>query len=179
MKPTLLAVALIFFAAAPALADSAPASNAGAPAKGVRVVVPDHNIARGDVIRKSDLVYQTVPTGRAFGGVITAMSQLEGKQARRLLRLGEPVRPGDVRAPVLVARGSTVTMTFDAPGIRLTAVGKAMSEGGMGESVTVLNPVSYRQITATVTGPGTVEAIGPSATIHSAGMPARLSAAQP
>jgi flagella basal body P-ring formation protein FlgA len=33
-----------------------------------------------------------------------------------------------------------------------------MSEGGMGETVTVLNPVSYRQISCTVTGAGTVSA---------------------
>jgi hypothetical protein len=42
--------------------------------------------------------------------------------------------------------------------VQLTATGKAMSEGGMGENVTVLNPVSFRQITAIVTGQGTVKA---------------------
>jgi flagella basal body P-ring formation protein FlgA len=49
-------------------------------------------------------------------------------------------------------------MTFDAPGVTLTVIGKAMSEGGMGETVTILNPVSYRQVTAVVTGTGQVRA---------------------
>ena len=49
-------------------------------------------------------------------------------------------------------------MTFDAPGISLTATGRALSEGGVGETVTVINPVSYRQVMAVVTGPGTVRA---------------------
>ena len=47
----------------------------------------------------------------------TAIDQLAGKQARRFLRVGEPVRAADVRAPILVTKGSTVTMTFHAPGI--------------------------------------------------------------
>ncbi len=46
------------------------------------------------------------------------MDQLDGKQARRFLHVGEPVRATDVRAPILVTKGSTVTMTFRAPGIR-------------------------------------------------------------
>jgi flagella basal body P-ring formation protein FlgA len=86
------------------------------------------------------------------------LNDLEGMHAGRTLRAGAPVRPDDVRKPILVTKGSTVTMNFNAPGITLVATGKAMSEGGMGETVTVLNPVSYRQISCTVTGAGTVSA---------------------
>ena len=42
----------------------------------------------------------------------------------------------------------------------LMAMGRAMSEGGIGDTVTVQNPVSYRMISATVTAPGTVRATG-------------------
>jgi flagella basal body P-ring formation protein FlgA len=35
-----------------------------------------------------------------------------------------------------------------------------MSEGGIGDTVTVQNPVSYRMISATVIAPGTVRATG-------------------
>jgi flagella basal body P-ring formation protein FlgA len=82
-----------------------------------------------------------------------------GRQTRRVLRAGLSMRNDDVRAPILVNKGTTVTMVFDAPGITLTATGKAMSEGGLGETVTVQNPASYRQISAVVTGPGTVKAM--------------------
>ncbi|HSZ73616.1 MAG TPA: flagellar basal body P-ring formation chaperone FlgA, partial [Rhizomicrobium sp.] len=84
--------------------------------------------------------------------------QLDGMQTRRVLRAGEAVRADDVRKPVLVTKGSTVTMTFSAPGVQLSATGKAMSEGGLGETVVVLNPVSYRQVSATVIGAGQVRA---------------------
>lgn len=122
-----------------------------------RIVVPSRDIARGETIADSDLVYQNVSPDRARE-VVGSMNDLTGMQARRFLQAGQPVRSDDVRKPILVTKGSTVTMTFTVPGITLTAVGKAMSEGGIGEPVTVLNPISYRQITATVTGAGEVRA---------------------
>ncbi len=170
MKALTFALAGILFGATPVLAEAAPA-NAGDSA---RIVEPVRNIARGDIISADDLATKTVPNGNLFSGVADSVDQLAGKQARRFLRLGQPVRIDDVRAPILVTKGSTVTMTFHAPGITLTAVGKAMSEGGRGEMVTVLNPVSYRQITATVTGPGTVAAGGEDNTISPDPVPAQL-----
>ncbi len=131
----------------------------------MRIVVPSHSIPRGTTISDSDLSYQTVAPDSVQAGIITSMNDLDGMETRRTLRAGEPVRPDDVRKPILVTKGSTVTMSFAVPGITLTAVGKAMSEGGLGETVTVQNPISYRQISCTVTGAGTVSAGDISTTI--------------
>jgi flagella basal body P-ring formation protein FlgA len=156
MKKISLLFAISFAAPImPALADTLPADS-------VRVVIPAHDIARGEVIAKADLSYGTLPSTSSVSGLITSVGDLEGREARRLLRAGETVRVDDVRRPILVTKGSTVTMTFELPGVSLTAIGRAVSEGGLGESVTVLNPVSYRQITATVTGAGQVKAGGSS-----------------
>lgn len=133
---------------------------------GVRIVVPNHDIARGETIQPSDLTYKTVGDNTMFN-TVTSMKDLVGMAARRLLRAGEGVREDDVHPPTLVAKGSTVTMTFEAPGIELTAVGRAMSEGGMGETVTVQNPVSFRQISAIVIGPGQVRALSVGTTVTS------------
>lgn len=124
---------------------------------GVRIVVPAHDIARGTIIAKSDVTFVTT-AGDVMTGTATDMADLVGMQTRRTLRAGETVRLQDVRRPILVVRGSTVTMVFEVPGIVLTATGRAMSEGGLGETVTVQNPASYRQISAIVTGPGQVRA---------------------
>ncbi len=147
----LLGFCAVAFAAIPATADNAVATSE-------RIVVPAHDIMRGQVIGDGDLVYANIPSGSVLVPVATSMNQLVGREARRLLRANEAVRADDVRRPILVERGSTVTMTFEAPGLVLTATGKAMGEGGMGETVVVLNPVSYRQITGIVTGPGQVRA---------------------
>ena len=133
---------------------------AAAPASAgdIRIVVPSRDIVRGEVIADADLSYVNVPPDRMRSGVVLSMNDLDGMEARRFLKAGEPVRNDDVRHPILVTKGSTVTMTFTVPGITLTATGRAVSEGGLGETVTVLNPISYRQITAIVTGLGQVRA---------------------
>src|SRR3984957_11048042 len=107
-------------AATPALADT-PAPPVDGTA---RIVVPAHDIQRGEVISDSDLSYQMVTGSRAGASIAASMTDLDGREARRYLRAGEPVRTDDVRRPVLVTKGSTVTMTFDAPGITLTAPGR-------------------------------------------------------
>jgi flagellar basal body P-ring formation protein FlgA len=124
---------------------------------GVRVVVPSHDIARGATIAQGDLTFATAAND-VMSGTVTAINDLLGMQARRTLRAGETLRFEDVRRPVLVTKGSTVSMSFEAPGIVLTATGKAMNEGGLGETVTVQNPASYRMISAVVVGPGQVRA---------------------
>jgi flagella basal body P-ring formation protein FlgA len=153
MKTILGIVALTLVAGASAFADQPTA-----PGSTIRVVVPAHDIQRGETIVDSDLTYADVSAARPLVGIAVKMSELDGKEARRFIHTGETVRVDDVRNPILVAKGSTVTMTFDAPGISLTGIGRATTEGGMGETVTVVNPVSFRQITGVVTGPGTVRA---------------------
>jgi len=151
MKAAFLLVCALL-TALPALADT-----------GVRIVVPARDIARGETISESDLSYVFVAAGNVMSGTATSADSLVGMQTRRVLHAGESVRTDDVRRPILVSKGSTVTMIFEAPGVTLTATGRAMSEGGLGESVTVLNPASYRQIIAVVTGPGSVRAEGGAA----------------
>jgi len=126
-------------------------------AAGVRVVVPAHDIARGAVISDSDLAYSTV-ANTTMSGIATSPAEVTGMEARRTLRAGETLRAQDLRHPVLIAKGSTVTMVFEAPGVLLTATGRAMSEAGLGETITIQNPVSFRKITGTVIGPGQVRA---------------------
>lgn len=126
----------------------------------VRIVVPAHDIARGDVIGESDLTYVTVDGNALMSGVATSMDEIKGMQARRVLGAGQPLRGTDVRRPIVVSKGQVVTMVFSAPGVEVTATGRAMTEGGVGDTVTIQNPASYRMISATVTAPGTVRADG-------------------
>jgi flagellar basal body P-ring formation protein FlgA len=88
-----------------------------------------------------------------------AMKQIVGQETRRSLRVGESLRPQDFRHPILITKGAIVTMTYDVPGVTLTASMRAIGAGGLGETITVQNPISYRQVGAIVTGPGQVQAL--------------------
>lgn len=154
MKRTIVLLALILIAAAVLMrASSAFAAT-------VRVVVPAHDIARGDTLGESDLTFATVDGNALMSGVPTRIEEVKGMQARRVLSAGQPFRTQDVRRPIVVNKGETVTMQFSAPGVELSAMGRAMSEGGIGDTVTVQNPASYRMVSAIVVAPGTVRATG-------------------
>jgi flagella basal body P-ring formation protein FlgA len=152
--------ASLVLAGALSLAALSAAAQTTAPANGPRVVVPAHDIERGETLTEYDLVLATVAPERMRPGVVKSIAELAGHEARRLLRAGDPIRSEDVRMPVLVAKGAMVTMTYAEPGITLTATGKAMGEGGLGETVAVENPVSFRQVSCIVIGPGEVRAGG-------------------
>ena len=150
-------VTLGLFAIMPALLLVTGSAFAGT----VRIVVPAHDIARGDTISESDLTYASVDGAALMSGVPTKMNEVLGLQARRVLAAGQAFRSDDVRRPIVVTKGQTVTMQFIVPGVELSAMGRAMSEGGVGDTVTIQNPVSYRMISGTVIAPGTVRANGP------------------
>ena len=147
MKNAILAAFLILL---PACAQAAT----------VRVVVPARDIPRGDVIMESDLTYAIVDGNALMAGVPTKIEDVAGLQTRRVLSSGQPFRGDDVRRPIVVTKGQSVTMQFSAPGVELVAMGRAMTEGGVGDTVTVQNPASFRMVSATVISPGIVRANG-------------------
>jgi flagellar basal body P-ring formation protein FlgA len=124
----------------------------------LRIVVPVRDIMRGEVVGESDLTFADITGTTLSPSTATKFETLTGMQTRRMLRAGDAVRAEDVRRPVVVTKGQTVTMIFSAPGVELSAMGRAMSEGGVGDTVTVQNPASFRMVSATVTGAGTVRA---------------------
>jgi len=122
----------------------------------IDVAVPLHDIARGSVLQEGDLTYASIPALSANGSIVKAIADVAGMEARRALRAGEFIRITDLRRPVVVTKGSNVTMSFEADGLVLTAVGRAMADGGEGDIVSVLNPTSFRQVQAIVVAPGKV-----------------------
>ena len=146
----------LLFAALPLMAPPAAADT------GVRIVVPARDIARGETVTDKDLTYATVPGSALMAGTVTSIAAAKDMEARRMLHAGEAMRADDLRHPIVVTRGQTVTMLFHAPGVELTAMGRAMGEGGVGDTVTVQNPASFRMISGVITAPGTVIATGPA-----------------
>ena len=75
---------------------------------------------------------------------------------RRPVRANEPVKLADLQAPVVVAKGATVTMIVEAPGLQLTAVGRALGNAGVGDVVQVMNAQTRTTVEGVVEGPGRV-----------------------
>lgn len=122
----------------------------------IDVAVLKSDVARGEIIAEADLEYKAIPQIRANASIVRAITDVAGMEARRALKAGELIRTNDVKRPTLVAKGSTVTMLFEAPGMRLSAIGRALAEGSEGDTITILNPTSYRKVEAVVVKAGTV-----------------------
>lgn len=116
-------------------------------------------VAVGTPIREGDVGWIEVRAERIVQGTATTLEQLIGQAPRRPVKANEPIRLSDLQTPVIVAKGATVTMLVETPGLQLTAVGRALDNGGMGDVVQVMNAQTHTTVEAVVEGPGRVRVI--------------------
>lgn len=128
----------------------------------IHVMVPTakQNLAAGQIVTERDIFMKRVPqeTGRRFSEP-SRLEDLIGKEVKRGIRAGQNVSEDDVRTKVMVSKGKTVTLSFTKGGIMLSAQGKALENGGLGDTVRVLNTQSKTVVEGTVTGPEMVTVI--------------------
>lgn len=89
--------------------------------------------------------------------ILTDANRLIGQEVRRGTNAGQPVRSSDLRAPLIVSKGSLVTMVLQTPKMQLTSKGRAMDDAAMGEVVRIMNTQSKTVVEATVVGTNTVQ----------------------
>jgi flagella basal body P-ring formation protein FlgA len=70
---------------------------------------------------------------------------------------GRRTFPEPEQLPKLVQRNQTVTIHSLWPGVKVTASGKALADGTLGEAVLIEQPDSRERVLAKVIGPQTVE----------------------
>jgi flagellar basal body P-ring formation protein FlgA len=117
--------------------------------------VLSHAMAPGDTIAADDIETMRARAERLGADAVLDRRALLGKTPRRPLRPHEPLRVGDVQAPILVHKGDLVTIVLETPTLRLTAQGKALEDGAMGATLHIANTKSNRVVDARVTGPNT------------------------
>ncbi len=138
-----------------ALARRLPLRFTGTVAETTEAAVLTRPLARGDVIRASDVVAERRPRAQV-GAEGIDLKQAIGLSARQALRAGQPLRSSDLVKPLVIQRNEPVTIQFEMPGISLTVRGKALEAGAVGDLIGVLNIQSNRPLQATIAGPGRV-----------------------
>jgi flagellar basal body P-ring formation protein FlgA len=122
----------------------------------------------GSVLRADDVHMARVHIAVLRGEVVHRPGDAIGMQARHQIVAGQPLEVVDLMRPSLVAKGATVLMVLDSPGIALTAQGQAMEAGAIGERIRVLNPVSRAVVEAEVIATNRVRVVA-------SGLPAAVS----
>lgn len=114
---------------------------------------------RGDIIKQSDIAFiERDDLSAAL--YIADVSEIVGKEARRPLRAGTPLRSNDVQLPMMVKKGALVTVHFAMEGLRLSHHGVATVSGAIGDIISIENTKSDRTIKAVVTGKNRADVVG-------------------
>jgi len=109
-------------------------------------------IAPGEIITEADLEWKKFPIRRILRNAVVSSSQLIGQTVKRPLPAGKLVRKNEITMPVLVSKGSIVLMTYKRGRLVLTMQGRALEDGGAGETIRLMNQKSKQTVFAVVVG---------------------------
>ncbi len=132
------------------------------------IPVFNRNVMPGETIQQSDLAWIKFPTNRLNGRAILSSSDLIGMTVRRPARTDKPITASDIVAPVAITKGDAVTMVVRTRAMVLTAAGRALENGGIGDTIRILNPKSRQTVDAKIIRTGQVEVLsGPTLALGS------------
>ncbi len=123
-----------------------------------QVVVAARNIAAREAITADSVRTERREIGK-MAGYITDTGKVLGLAARRPITAGTPLTEAAVDKPLMVKRGTVVTILVKAGGMIITAGGQAMQDGREGELIRVQNVTSRRIVSARVVDKNTVQVI--------------------
>ena len=129
----------------------------------VETPVLRQRMRRGEIISEDDVVWTELRADRLPPTTITSTATLVGRTPRRTLRAGTPIRAGDVHVPIMVKKGTAITMSYRTAAMVLTAPGRALDDGALGDTIRVLNSQTKIVVDATVSGDGQVSVAPASA----------------
>jgi flagella basal body P-ring formation protein FlgA len=111
----------------------------------------------GQKITKQDIGWIKQRLDRTGRNAVTDAGALIGMAPKRPIRTNKPVRSSDLQRPVVVGKGGTVSIVVSTPGMTLAMMGKALENGGIGDSISVMNPQTRKIIQGEVIGRGQVK----------------------
>jgi len=135
----------------PAMADRLP------------FLVPVKTIYPGQVISDTGLDEKLFYIKREAAALyVSQMEQVIGKVTRRTLVAGKPISLSAIAEPVLVERGQSVRMVFNAGSLTISSIGVALQPAGVGDVIRLRNADSGVVVSGRVEADGHVEIGEPS-----------------
>ena len=122
----------------------------------VEVVVPVRPIKADEEIAPEDVTTERLVLYDLKQPLVTNPADVVGKAAIRPLPPQNAIRPASVRRPFAVRKGDRVTIEARQGGLSIQTVGVTKSHGELGQTITVSNVDSGKDLRATVVGPGVV-----------------------
>lgn len=118
--------------------------------------VLSYAVNRGDIITRGDIEWRKREISRPLVGYVTDENKIIGKEARKHLPSGNPLRSSDLVSPQIIERGQTVDLIARSSGLMVNMRGKALSNGAEGDRLLVQNTSSGKKVEGLVMASGTV-----------------------
>jgi flagella basal body P-ring formation protein FlgA len=122
----------------------------------IDAVVPTRVIQIDSVIDAEDVAIHRVKLTDLDHQLITDVKDVIGKSAVRPLQTNNPIRLGMVKKPYAIRKGDRVSIEARHGGLSIQVVGLAKSSGEIGQTATVTNVDSGKELRAKIVGPGVV-----------------------
>jgi len=120
------------------------------------VVVPVHNLNRGELITEGKLRFEQKILTRAYGTQVSAIDQITGLVTRRVIRAGTVIRKNMVRLSPDIIRGSSVNLEVQTGNIVLNTTGIIREDGNVGDLVAVFCPETRKLLAGVVQSPNLI-----------------------
>lgn len=120
------------------------------------VVVVVRALQAGHVLTAADLTTVERDSAHLPPGAVGDVQALVGQVLRYSVAAGQPLVRSMLTGPLLVHYGQMVSLVAQGMGVRLVALGQAMADGRVGQSVLVRNVQSGRVVSGVVDAQGQV-----------------------
>ena len=118
----------------------------------VEVPVLTHTVARGETVLAQDISMVRMRQDQLRPATITDPGAIVGMAAKVPLRVNVPVGEADLQRPLAVSRGAMVNLVLNYNGMALTAQGRAIDQGSLGDTIRVTNTHSNLTVEGVVDG---------------------------
>ena len=111
------------------------------------------SLTANDVMRSGEIItqYNTSPPDDVWQ---QEHAEFLGREVKRTVYAGQPIREQDTRAARLVKRNQLVTLKYMKGPLEISLMGRALGEAAKDESVSVLNLESRQVVEGTVQAGG-------------------------
>lgn len=115
-------------------------------------LVATHTIRAHSVVSAEDFtaVDADIP------GALTDPAAVIGLEAKVTIYAGRPIRAKDIGAATLIERNQTVSLVYRSGGLSILTEGRALTRGGAGDVIKVMNLSSRTTVSGTIGSDGTV-----------------------
>lgn len=120
------------------------------------VPVISRSFKAGEIITEGDLEWKNVAIRDLSPSHLTQLATMVGKTTRRPMKAGRLLTGNDVETPKAVNKNEIVTMKATSDFLRLSATGRALENGAVGESIRIMNTQTSQVVTGVIQEDGSI-----------------------